>query len=154
MGLHFNTPLHFSEGVGCIRQDANQPNWKDKRCRLKAYTCWGLKEGIDTTGDFVIVAYHWPFCFCGIQWCLCAALFDHCSCNCVHWDPCVVLKLHCMSHCPHLLYRYVINYCFDFSAYFIRVANCSIRVSRSFTGGLLPLQGCYAYDFDYDWNTI
>jgi len=46
-----------------------------------------------------------------------------------------------MSHCPYLLHKFVINY---LCASFIRVTDCSIRVSRSFTRGLPPSpQGCY-----------
>jgi len=55
---------------------------------------------------------------------------------------------HCLTY---LLHKFDINYLFQLHiiqcALFIRVTDCSIRVSRSFTRGLQPPapQGCYTY---------
>jgi len=63
-----------------------------------------------------------------IVFCWEALLAGFCSLPCVH-------SVEAMSHCPH---KFIINYFFDYSVCFIQVTDCSIRVSRSFTGGLQP----------------
>jgi len=42
-----------------------------------------------------------------------------------------------MFHCPYLLYKLVINYLFDYYSVCL-ITDCSIRVSRCFTGGCSP----------------
>jgi len=54
-----------------------------------------------------------------------------------------------MSHCPYLLHKFIKTTCLTIilCASFIRVTDCSIRVSQSFIGELqspCPL-GCYTY---------
>jgi len=66
-----------------------------------------------------------------------------------------------MSHCPYLLHKFVINYLFDHSVFCVprlfKLPDCSIRVSRSFTGGglqSLPSGLLHLYDCDYEIYNI
>jgi len=42
-----------------------------------------------------------------------------------------------MFHCPYLLYKFIINYLFDYYSVCL-ITDCSIRVSQCFTGGCSP----------------